>query len=102
MKGETEFWADYFKLSAYIESGGRELWMHEYELEADNLLSWQDDDVMDIVELEIGRTAGVFLTEFWMPMTINNIEQLYMIVQWKGKNDDNLKEEKIILIPNEI
>lgn len=45
--------------------------------------------------------GALYLTKYGVPMTINNIEEVYVNVQWKGENEDNLKEEKIILAQNE-
>ena len=103
MKGETEFWADYFKSSTHIVlNDGSEMRPVEMELEANNLSSWHNDDVMNVAEYELGVSGGLYLTKYWVPMTINNIDEVYVNVQWKGENDDEFKEEKIILIPNEM
>lgn len=105
MKDETKFLADYFKLSFHvvlkneIDSDSR---LHEYELEADNLPVLWDDDVLDIAKMDTGWSSPIFLTMFGRPVTMNNIKQVYIIVQWKGKNDHELQEEKIILTPMDI
>ncbi|MBP1947201.1 hypothetical protein [Virgibacillus litoralis] len=105
MKGETEFFADYFKLSFHVvlkneeERGSR---LHEYELMSDNLPTLWDDDVLDIAEMDTGGSSPIYLTKFGKPVAMNNIKQVYIIVQWKGKNDNELKEEKIILTPTDI
>lgn len=55
MKEETEFLADYFKLSFHValkNEEERESRMHEYELKSDNLPTLWDDDVLDITEMD--------------------------------------------------
>lgn len=57
---------------------------------------------MNVAEYGIGASGGVYLTNYWMPLTINNIEEVYVNVQWIGKGDDHLNEENIILTPKEM
>jgi|SRR5690625_3223975 len=105
MKGETEFLADYFKLSFHVvlkNEEERESRLHEYELKSDNLPTLWDDDVLNITEMDAGGSSPIYLTKFGKPVTMNNIKQVYIIVQWKGKNDNKLEEEKIILTPTDI
>lgn len=100
MKGQSAFLANYFKLSAHVviknkeENNSR---MHEYELMAGNLpITWEKDE-LDIAEMDTGRSSPIFLTKYWKPVTMGDIKQVYIIVQWEGENDNELKEEKIIL-----
>lgn len=103
MKGENEFWADYFQSSTHIVlNDGSEIRPVKAELKADTPSPLNDDDVMNVAEYEIGASGGVYLTNYWMPLTINNIEEEYVNVQWIGEGDDHLKEENIILTPKEM
>lgn len=105
MKGESKFLANYFKLSAHVvikNEVERNSRMHEYELNAYNLpVRWEKDE-LDIAEMDTGRSSPIFFTKYWKPVTMRDIKQVYIIVQWEGENDNELKEEKIILTPSDI
>lgn len=105
MKNENEYLADYFKLSFHVVIKNipkRESRIHEYELDADNLPVLWEDDFLDISEMDTGDSSPIYLTNFGKPVTINDIKQVYIDVQWKGENDNKLEEEKIILTPTDI
>lgn len=106
MKGQSEYLADYFKLTAHVElkwvfydANSR---MHEYELDANNLPVPFDGDVLDIAEMDTGWSIPTVLTRFNTPVTMGHVKQVYFIVQWKGENDDEVKKEKIILTPEDV
>ncbi|KGX84685.1 hypothetical protein N784_12115 [Pontibacillus litoralis JSM 072002] len=57
---------------------------------------------MDIAEMDTGWSSPTVLTWFNTPVTMGHIKEVYIIVQWKGEHDHEVKEEKIILTPNDV
>lgn len=106
MKGQSEYLADHFKLTAHIElkwvGYDADSRMQEYELDSNNLPASFDGDVLDIAEMDTGWSHPIVLNWLNRPVTMKHIKEVYIIVQWKGEKDHELKEEKIILTASDV
>lgn len=102
MKGQDIFEAEYFKVEvSVIFDHNKEIRLHKEEFSAEY------PDRTNPEELEISeQSTGEFPAEQESyrnkdgnPVSIEDINQVFMLVQWKGKNESELEEEKIILSP---
>lgn len=105
MKEQSEYVADYFMLSVHIElkwvGYDADSRMHAYELDAHNLPMLFEGDVLDIAEMDTDWSAPIVLNWLGRPVTMNHIDEVYLIVQWKGEKEDEVQEEKVILTPSD-
>ncbi|MBS3678805.1 hypothetical protein KGF86_01110 [Ornithinibacillus massiliensis] len=105
MKEQDVFEADYFNVEVYvIFDDNEEIRLHKEVFLAD----YQDrakSVELDISEQSTGEFAAnqeSYRNKSGNPVSIEDINEVFILVQWKGKNENELEEEKIILSPANI
>ena len=108
MKGKSKFLADYIHVFGYApqkdvtegHNTEKDAFLFGYELDGVRLpASWWKKDELDIVEMPAGGCEFIYLKKYDIPISLSDFREVYLIVKWKGKNDNDLKEEKVILNP---
>lgn len=90
MKGKDEYYTDYINIVVYAVINDEERSIHSYT-------SFGNTD-MNIAQKNIGKIDGSnYINKDGKPITLGNISEIYMVIQWRDKEQKRVIEERISL-----
>lgn len=90
MKGKDVYYTDYINMEVHAVINNEDKIVHSY--------SASGNAEMNIAEKTIGKIeGGTYINKNGTPVTLGNISEIYMVIQWRDKEQKRDIEERISL-----